>query len=133
MKKTLFSVMLLAALIVTAACGSKSGNKVDDLLDSYEEYVDDYISYVDDNPGLESAAKAANLAKEANDLAKKLEDRKDELTEEQLKRLNKISAKLAEKIQEKSGLGSSFGESSSSDFGGGSEEISMFGSDSDNE
>lgn len=121
---------MLAALFVIAACGSKSGNDIDDLLDSYEEYVDDYISYVDDNPGLESAAKAVSLANEANDLAKKLEDRKDELTEEQLKRLNKISAKLADKIQEKSGLGSSFGESSSSDFGGESGESSMFWPDS---
>lgn len=133
MKKTFFYVLMFAAMFIVASCGSKSGNSVDDLLDSYEEYVDDYISYLNDNPGQESATKAVELLNDANDLSKKLEDRKDEFTKEQLERLNKISLKLAEKLQEKSGLDTSFGGSSTPDFSSSSEETNMFGPDSENE
>ena len=130
MKK--FYLLLIAVIAVClAACGGKSGNTVDDLLDSYENYVKDYISYIDENPGQESATKAIELLNDANDLSKKLQDRKDEFTKEQRERLANISSKLAEKVQEKSGLGSSFDGSSSSDFGGDLEKSDMFGSDSE--
>lgn len=130
MKK--INLLLIAVLAVClAACGGKSGNTVDDLLDQYEKYVKDYISYIDENPGQESATKAIELLNDANDLSKKLQDRKDDFTEEQRERLANISSELAEKVQEKSGLESSFGGSSSSDFGGDMGKSNMFGSDSE--
>lgn len=78
-----------------------AGDKWDKLLDEYEKYVDQYIAaYNKVKKGDPTAASdCAKLAEKAQKLADKLEDAEDELTEAQLKRLAKISEKMAKAIR----------------------------------
>ena len=77
-----------------------AGDKWDKLLDEYEKYVDQYIkAYNKVKKGDVTAANEyAKLAEKAQKLADKLEDAEDELSDAQLKRLAKISEKMAKAV-----------------------------------
>ena len=77
-----------------------AGDKWDKLLDEYEKYVDQYIkAYNKVKKGdLTAASDCAKLAEKAQKIAAKLEDAEDELSAAQLKRLAKISEKMAKAV-----------------------------------
>ena len=74
-----------------------AGDKWDKLLDEYEKYVNQYIAaYNKVKKGDASAASdCAKLAEKIEKVVDKLEDAEDELSDAQLKRLAKITEKMA--------------------------------------
>ena len=74
-----------------------AGDKWDKLLDEYEKFVNQYIAaYNKVKKGDATAvSECAKLAEKAQKLADQLEDAEDELSDAQLKRLAKITEKMA--------------------------------------
>ena len=76
------------------------GDKWDKILDEYEKYVNQYITaYNKVKKGDATAvSECAKLAEKAQKLANQLEDAEDELSDAQLKRLAKITEKMAKAV-----------------------------------
>ena len=114
MKKTVMTIAMVAFLMggfytaasamvttETAKTEVQAKDKWDKLLDEYEKYVDQYIKVY--KKAMKGDATAINeyakLAEKAQKVAEKLEKAEGEMSEAQLKRLAKISAKMAKAMQ----------------------------------
>ncbi len=88
--------------IIILFCSCSGGNKVDAMLDSYEEYVTEYVSYMKkaSNGDMSALSKYPELLEKSQDLSTKIKDCKEEMTNEQWSRFNEISAKMLETIKD---------------------------------
>lgn len=89
--KKLFYTALVAVAILTTSCGSKS-SKIDAALDTYEKAVDAYIEAVQKG-GSADMSDAVELSTKAADAASKIDDLKEDMTDAQIQRLQRITAK----------------------------------------
>lgn len=81
---------------------SSDGEDWDSLLDSYEEYVDMYISLLKKASAgdLSAVSEYADYLNKAQEFSKKLENSTDEMSVSQVARLNKITQKMLQAVQD---------------------------------
>ena len=81
--------------VIILSCSDKE-NKVDKMLESYEEYVTEYLSYMDKakSGDMSTLSKYPELLKKAQELSSQIEECKGEMTAEQWNRFNEITAKM---------------------------------------
>ena len=81
---------------------SDDGEDWDALLDSYEEYVDSYISLLKkaSDGDLSAMSEYTDYLNKAEEFGKKLENSTDEMSVSQVARLNKITQKMLQAVQD---------------------------------
>lgn len=89
--------MAITMMLMMTSCG----NKVDSLLDKYEEAVDEYVDEVQNNSGDDESmfgnlGAAARLSIKIDNLADELREYEDEMTDEQKERMVDISMRMLE-------------------------------------
>lgn len=98
MKKKIYNVLMaITMMLMMTSCG----NKVDSLLDKYEEAVDEYVDEVQNNSGDDESmfgnlGAAARLSIKIDNLADELREYEDEMTDEQKERMVDISMRMLE-------------------------------------
>lgn len=98
MKMKIYNVLMaITMMLIVTSCG----NKVDSLLDKYEEAVDEYVEEVQNNSeGDElmfgNLGAAAKLLIKIDKIADELKEYEDEMTDEQKERMVDISMKMME-------------------------------------
>lgn len=89
-----------AANSTMPAQATASSDNWDSILNQYEQYVNKYIAAIKkvQNGDATAAADLASLAAKAEKLAAQLQKAEDDMTEEQMARYAKITAKLASAV-----------------------------------
>jgi len=93
MKRFYTVLMAIAVMLLVTSCG----NKVDKLLDKYEDAVNKYVEDVrsqEDGDILGDLASGAKLTIKISDIENELSECEGEMTEEQIARMNEIREKL---------------------------------------
>lgn len=87
--------LVLTVIFLAVSCGSD--NKWDKIIDDYESYADNYIKLVKkaQNGDISAISEYSKCMENAAKLEEQLRDAEFDLTEKQLKRLEKIGQKLA--------------------------------------
>lgn len=98
--RTIKKYVAVLLVIVIASCSK--GNKVDSMLESYDEYVTEYVTYMRkaSKGNMSALSEYPKLLEQAQDLSSKIEECKGEMTTDQWNRFNEITAKMLDVIKD---------------------------------
>jgi len=99
MKKIRLYIAVFLAIVVVSC---SKGNKVDAMLESYDEYVTEYVSYMKkaSTGDMSALSDYPKMLEKVQDFSRKIEDCKDEMTPEQWSRFNEITAKMLDVVKD---------------------------------